>query len=148
MAKDAPEPAAKEFSRALAEARIGSDISDALDHMSVRMESENMRWTTMAIRIQREVGGNLAETLKITAATLREREMLRPPGSGAVGRRPPVGLHLVALPVLVFIYSTFVNYDYISLLWTTTLGVLMCLGGILAMVVGVFWMRKIVAIEV
>ena len=77
MAKDAPEPAAKEFSRALAEARIGADVSDALDHMAVRMDSENMRWATMAIRIQREVGGNLAETLRTTAATLREREMLR-----------------------------------------------------------------------
>ena len=77
VAKDAPEPAAKEFSRSLAEARIGADVSDALDHMSVRMDSENMRWATMAIRIQREVGGNLAETLRTTAATLREREMLR-----------------------------------------------------------------------
>ena len=80
---DAPEPAAKEFSRALAEARIGSDVSDALDHLAVRMDSDNMRWTTMAIRIQREVGGNLAETLRTTAATLREREMHRVMGRDA-----------------------------------------------------------------
>ena len=53
------QPAAKEFSRALAETRIGSDIEDALERMADRMDSENMRWTTMAIRIQREVGGNL-----------------------------------------------------------------------------------------
>ena len=73
VARDAPEPAGKEFSRALAETRIGADVSDALDHMAERMDSENMRWATMAIRIQREVGGNLAETLRTTAATLRER---------------------------------------------------------------------------
>jgi tight adherence protein B len=148
VAKDAPDPAGKEFSRALAEARIGSDVSDALDHMSTRMQSENMRWTTMAIRIQREVGGNLAETLKITAATLREREMLgrQVRALSAEGRLS--AYILLALPVLVFIYSTFVNYDYISLLWTTTIGLLMCAGGIIAMIVGVFWMRKIVAIEV
>ena len=66
--------------RALAETRIGTDVSDALDHMAARMDSQNMRWTTMAIRIQREVGGNLAETLRTTAATLREREMLQAPG--------------------------------------------------------------------
>ena len=77
VARDAAEPAAKEFSRALAESRIGSDISDALEHVAVRMESENMRWAVMAIRIQREVGGNLADTLRTTAATLREREMLK-----------------------------------------------------------------------
>ena len=85
VARDAPEPAAKEFSRALAETRIGADVSDALDHMADRMDSENMRWATMAIRIQREVGGNLAETLRTTAATLRERE-----GCAATcGRCPP-----------------------------------------------------------
>ena len=64
VARDAPEPAGKEFSRALAETRIEADVSDALDHMAERMDSENMRWATMAIRIQREVGGNLAETLR------------------------------------------------------------------------------------
>ena len=77
VARDAPEPCAKEFSRALAETRIGADVSDALEHMADRMDSNNMRWATMAIRIQREVGGNLAETLRTTAATLREREGLR-----------------------------------------------------------------------
>ena len=71
VARDAPEPCAKEFSRALAETRIGADVSDALEHMADRMDSNNMRWATMAIRIQREVGGNLAETLRTTAATLR-----------------------------------------------------------------------------
>ncbi len=44
-----------------------------------------MRWTVMAIRIQRDVGGNLAETLKTTATTLREREVAAPPGAHAVG---------------------------------------------------------------
>ena len=93
VAKDAPEPAAKEFSRALAEARIGSDVSDALDHMGARMDSQNMRWATMAIRIQREVGGNLAETLRTTAATLREREMLKRQVQDAVGGGPALRLH-------------------------------------------------------
>ncbi len=109
VAKDAPEPAAKEFSRALAEARIGSDVSDALEHMAVRMDSENMRWTTMAIRIQREVGGNLAETLRTTAATLREREMLRRQVRALSAEGRLSAYILIALPIGCFVYSMFVE---------------------------------------
>ena len=136
VAKDAPEPASKEFSRALAEARIGTDVSDALDHMAVRMDSENMRWTTMAIRIQREVGGNLAETLRTTAATLRERGMLRRQVRALSAEGRLSAYILIALPVLLFVYSYFVNYDYISLLWTTVIGIVMSVAGLISMGLG------------
>ncbi len=148
VAKDAPEPAAKEFSRALAEARIGADVSDALDHLAVRMDSENMRWATMAIRIQREVGGNLAETLRTTAATLREREMLRRQVRALSAEGRLSAYILIALPFLLLGYSLLVNYAYISLLWTNLLGILMSIAGLVAMVIGIFWMRNVVKIEV
>lgn len=148
VAKDAPEPAAKEFSRALAEARIGADVSDALDHMAVRLDSHNMRWTTMAIRIQREVGGNLAETLRTTAATLREREMLKRQVKALSAEGRLSAYVLIALPIGIFLYSTWANYEYVSLLWTRTLGLGMLGGGIVAMVIGIFWMRNVVKIEV
>ncbi len=148
VAKDAPEPAAKEFSRALAEARIGSDVSDALDHMGARMDSQNMRWTTMAIRIQREVGGNLAETLRTTAATLREREMLKRQVKTLSAEGKLSAYILIALPIGVLLFSTMTNYAYVSLLWTTAMGIAMSVAGLLAMAFGVWWMSKVVKIEV
>ncbi len=148
VARDAPEPAAKEFSRALAETRIGADVADALDHTAVRMNSENMRWTTMSIRIQREVGGNLAETLQTTTQTLRERESLRRQVRALSAEGRLSAYVLIALPIGVFLYSLRVNYDYIRLLWTTLPGIVMSVGGLIAMVLGVIWMRKIVKIEV
>lgn len=148
VAKDAPEPAQKEFSRALAEARIGADISDALDHMGERMNSDNMRWATMAIRIQREVGGNLAETLRTTAATLREREMLRRQVRALSAEGRLSAYILLALPIGVFLYSSMVNPKYVSLLWTTPIGIVMLIAGVISMAIGVFWMSKIVKIEV
>lgn len=148
VARDAAEPAAKEFSRTLAEARIGADVSDALEHMAVRMDSENMRWTTMAIRIQREVGGNLAETLTTTAKTLRERESLKRQVRTLSAEGRLSAYILIALPFFMFFYLTLVNYDYVSLLWTTPVGILLMVGGAIAMIVGIFWMRKVVQIEV
>ncbi|WP_392544893.1 VWA domain-containing protein [Oryzobacter telluris] len=148
VARDAAEPAAKEFSRALAESRIGSDISDALEHAAVRMESENMRWAVMAIRIQREVGGNLADTLRTTAATLRERETLKRHVRALSAEGRLSAYILIALPIGILLFSMYSNYDYVSLLWTTFLGLGMSIAGIISMVLGVFWMKKTVQIEV
>lgn len=148
VTRDTAEPARKEFGRAMAETRIGLDVADALDHMSVRMDSENMRWTTMAIRIQRQVGGNLSETLRTTAKTLRERESLRRQVRTLSAEGRLSAYILIALPILVFFYSLGVNYEYVSLLWTHPLGLLMSVGGVVAMIIGVFWMRKVVQIEV
>jgi tight adherence protein B len=148
VAKDASEPAAKEFSRALAEARIGADVSDSLEHMATRMDSENMRWAVMAIRIQREVGGNLAETLRTTAATLREREMLRRQVRALSAEGRLSAYILIALPLGLFLYMLWVNYDYISLLWTNILGIIMIGFGLVSLIIGIFWMRKVVQIEV
>ena len=55
---------------------------------------------------------------------------------------------LIALPIFVFFYMTRVNYEYLSLLWTTTPGLFMSVFGVVALVVGIVWMRKVVKIEV
>ncbi|WP_267896170.1 type II secretion system F family protein [Intrasporangium calvum] len=148
VARDAAEPAAKEFSRALAETRIGTDVADALEHAADRMESKALRWTIMAIRIQREVGGNLAETLQTTATTLRERESLfrQVRALSAEGRLS--AYILIALPIVMLLYMMVVNHDYISLLWTTGVGILMVVFGVILMLIGIVWMRRVVKIEV
>ncbi len=148
VARDSAEPASKEFSRALAETRIGADLTDAMERMAARMDSENLNWAVMAIKIQRQVGGNLAETLRTTAKTLRERESLRRQVRALSAEGRLSAYILIALPIGVFVYSYFVNYDYISLLWTHPLGLFMIGAGFVAMVIGIFWMRKVVQIEV
>jgi len=147
-ARDAAEPAAKEFARALAETRIGADLEDALDRMATRMDSTNMTWTVMAIRIQRHVGGNLAETLRTTAKTLRERESLRRQvlALSADGRLS--AYILIALPILLGGWMYVVNRAYLALLWTTLLGGVMLVFAAVAMTMGILWMRQTVKVEV
>ncbi|MFC7486703.1 type II secretion system F family protein [Knoellia sp. CPCC 206453] len=148
VARDSAQPAGKEFSRTLAETRIGADVSDALDNMSVRMDSEAMRWTTMAIRIQRDVGGNLADTLRTTAHTLRERESLKRQVNSLSAEGRLSAYILLGLPILLFVYMAWSNPAYTSLLWTRTVGILMLLGSGVSMVIGTLWMRKVIQIEV
>ncbi|MGL5866694.1 MAG: type II secretion system F family protein [Dermatophilaceae bacterium] len=148
VARDGAEPAAKEFSRALAETRIGADINVALDRVAQRMGSDSMKWVTMSIGIQREVGGNLAETLRTTAATLRERQMLKRQVRTLSAEGRLSAYILLALPIGIFLYSCKTNYEYVSLLWTRGLGLMMSGVGIVALLIGLVWMRNVVKIEV
>jgi tight adherence protein B len=148
VARDADEPSAKEFSRALAETRIGADLNESLDHLADRMDSKNMRWTGMAIDIQRQVGGNLAETLRNTATTLRDRQALSRHVRALSAEGRLSAYILIALPVGLFFYMLLVNRKYVQLLWTNPIGMGMSAGGLISLGVGVFWMNKVVKVEV
>ena len=132
----------------LDDALIGADVADALERVGARMHSLNMEWASMAIRIQRQVGGNLAETLRTTAATLREREALRRQVRALSAEGRLSAYILIALPIFLFLYLLKVNYEYIRLLWTTPLGWFMSIGGLVFMAVGIVWMRRVVKVEV
>jgi tight adherence protein B len=112
------------------------------------MDSTNMKWATIAIGIQRKVGGNLAETLRQTATTLREREALfrHVRALSAEGRLS--AWILIALPIAIFLWMLYVNGEYVSLLWKSIIGLAMSVMAIILMVIGVFWMRKVVEVEV
>lgn len=148
VARDADQPSAKEFSRALAETRIGADLNDSLAHLADRMDSQNLRWTGMAIDIQRQVGGNLAETLKNTAVTLRDRQALGRHVKALSAEGKLSAYILLALPVGLFLYLLTINRAYVALLWSTPIGLGMSAAGLISLAVGVFWMSKVVKVEV
>lgn len=148
VAADVAEPLGTEFGRALAEARLGGDVEDALERVAERMESEDMRWTVMAMRIQHDVGGNLAETLRATVATVRERAMLRRMVRALSAEGRLSAYVLIALPVGMGLYLFATNRDYLSALWTTLLGLAMLVVAAIGLVVGTVWMNKTVKVEV
>jgi tight adherence protein B len=148
VAQDVAEPSAKELSRALAETRIGADIGESLDRMADRMDSNNLLWTSMAIGIQRQVGGNLAETLRTTATTLRDRESLHRHVRALSAEGRLSAYVLIAMPVGIFLYMTQVNRPYVSLLWTTPLGLVLSVVGLVMLAIGMVWMRHVVNVEV
>jgi tight adherence protein B len=148
VVRDAAQPTAKEFGRALAETRIGADLEDSLDRLAHRIGSTNLEWTTMAIRIQRQVGGSLAETLRTTASTLREREALNRQVQALSADGRLSAYILLSLPIGLFFYMYWVNRPYLSQLWTTGMGLAMSAFAVVAMCIGIFWMRKTVEVKV
>jgi tight adherence protein B len=148
VVREGQQPITGEFNRALVEARLGVPIEDALDGVATRMQSRDFAWVVMAIRIQREVGGNLAELLTTVAGTLRERERLRRQVRvlSAEGRLSAWILGL--LPPGFALYLVLVRPEYLKPLVTDPLGLLLLGVGVFLLVVGAAWMSKAVKVEV
>jgi Flp pilus assembly protein TadB len=148
LAREETQPSSGEISRALAEVRIGVDLEVALGAVAERMDSDDMRWTVMAIRIQREVGGNLVEVLRNTVATMRERAFLRRQVRSLSGEGRLSAYILVALPIVVGGWLFYSSPSYMRPLYTTVTGVLMLGGAGVLFVLGAFWMRTLIKVEV
>ncbi|WP_036569246.1 type II secretion system F family protein [Nocardioides sp. URHA0032] len=148
VTREGSEPVSGEFRRALVETRLGVPLEDALEGVAQRFDSDDLHWAVMAIRIQREVGGNLAELLDTVAATMREREYVRRQVSALSAEGRLSAWVLGCLPVLFLLYMLLANRAYIMPLFTDPRGlVLLGFGGML-LAVGVFWMSRMVKVEV
>ena len=137
---------AAELGRALAATRIGSELEDELDRVGMRMRSEDWKWAVMAVRIQRQVGGNLAEVLLTTVQTLRERAATRRQVRALSAEGKLSAYILIALPIGLFLFLAWVRPEYIGLLWTTLPGVVMLVLTVILMGIGAFWMSRVVKV--
>lgn len=143
---DGVQPAAGEIARALTEARLGGELEDALERVAARMRSQDFTWVVMAIRISREVGGNLAEVLLTTVHTVRERGRLvrQVRALSAEGRLS--AYVLVAMPVGIGLWLFLVRRDYVRPLYTTSVGLAMLVAAALGLAVGSWWLSRIVKV--
>jgi tight adherence protein B len=148
VVREGHEPLSGEFRRALVETRLGVPIEDALESIGMRMESGDFEWTVMAIRIQREVGGNLAELLLNVAGTLRERDYLRRQVKALSAEGRFSAYILLALPPAIIAYMMLVNPTYLSPLIHTPQGFVLLGGMVLLMGIGSLMMKKMIKVEV
>ncbi len=148
VAQEATDPAASEFARALNEARLGGSIDDALEAMANRLDSEDFHWVVIAVTIQRQVGGNLAEVLETVAETIRERERLRRHVRGLSAEGRLSAWILILLPFAVAGYIMVVNPRYMESLIGTTGGLIAILIMLILMGIGTGWIRKIIQIDI
>jgi tight adherence protein B len=148
VSAEAPDPTAREFGRAIAEARLGRTVTEALNGIVDRTQSQDFEWAVMAIEIQREVGGNLAEVLQTVADTMRARNRLKGEIRALTAEGRISAIVLGALPFLLFSFLWFSNRDYLEPLITNVFGQIAIGVGILLMAGGLYWLKKIVDIEI
>jgi tight adherence protein B len=148
VSKEIAEPAGGEFTRAVSEIRLGRPVDEALSALGRRMGSEDFDWAMMAVNIQREVGGNLAEILDTVGETLRDRQAVRRQVKVLAAEGKLSARILTTLPFVIGLYVAKVNPGYMNLLFETQVGKLLLVSSSTLMLFGILIMRRMVRIDV
>ena len=143
-----PEPLSGEFRTAHEEINYGVPMHEALSNLATRIPLTDLRYLVIAVLIQREAGGNLAEILGNISHIIRERLKLvaQVRVLSAEGRMSAWVLGL--LPFAVMLGMTLSSPAYISVLWTDPIGVRLLWYGAGMMLIGVLWLRKLIRIRI
>ena len=148
VSQEVDDPMGEVLRRVMTEARLGRALEDSLEGAATRMRNPDFAWTVMAIRIQREVGGNLAELLLTVAETMTARERLRRDVSALTAEGKISAIVLGVLPLLLGLAMYVINPDYVGLLLTESIGNVMLGGAVILALVGFYWMKKTIEIEI
>jgi tight adherence protein B len=148
VAAESPEPTAREFGRAMNETRLGRSPVAALKQVADRMESVDFDWAVLAISIQREVGGNLAEVLQTAADTMLQRNRLRREMKALTAEGRISAIVLGSLPFFLFLFIFTSKREYIQPMLESTVGLAVLGGAFGLLLVGIYWLSKIVKVDV
>jgi tight adherence protein B len=143
-----PQPIAGEFKFAYEEINYGVPMNEALHNLALRVPLTDLRYLVIAVLIQRESGGNLAEVFGSISRLIRARLKLlsQVRVMSAEGRMSAWILGLLPLGVLVLMTVT--NPAYVRVLWTDPLGVRLMWYAAAVAAFGVLWMRKLIRIRI
>lgn len=148
ISEEMSEPIASEFRIVFEEVNYGFSMQEALLNLATRVPLTDLRYFVIAVLIQRETGGNLAELLDNISALIRSRLKLL--GTirvlSAEGRLSAWILTL--LPFAVAAVINLMNPDFMKVLWEDVAGQKMVAFALFMIVSGIFWMRKIIRIHV
>ena len=148
VVKETPAPLSQEFELFLKEQRLGVEFEQSLKSMEKRNPIPDFSLLVTALLINREVGGNLAETMETLGNTLRRKAMMEGTIESLTAQGKLQGIVMTGLPVLLGVLLNFMEPDAMSKLWTTTIGYVV-LGVIIVMeLLGYFMIRKITSIDV
>lgn len=148
VSKEVQDPMGKELRRVMTEARLGREVEDALEAVADRMASADFAWAVMAVRIQREVGGNLSELLLTVSDTMVHRERLRRDVAALTAEGKISAIILGLLPIGLGAFMWISNPVYMKPLGATTMGNVLLGVAIVAGVAGFAWMKKIININI
>lgn len=135
-----------EFASACEQIGFGVPADEALRQMAARSQSEDLRYFTIAVLLQRETGGNLAELLDNIAALVRQRQQLRLSVRALSAEGRLSAWILGILPFALAGVISLINPDLLSLLWTDPAGRAISLGALLMMAAGILVMRQMVRV--
>ncbi|MHB1282023.1 MAG: type II secretion system F family protein [Acidithiobacillus sp.] len=148
LSRDLSPPISQELALVVREQRLGVAFEDAIDHLAQRVPSQDVQLVSSALRISREVGGNLADTVARLGDTIRKRLMMEQKIKALTSQGRLQGIVMTALPALIIFALLQIEPQAMGALFNTMRGWAVLAIAILFEVLGYFWIRKIVSIEV
>ncbi|MFT5133388.1 MAG: tight adherence protein B [Gammaproteobacteria bacterium] len=148
LVKEQPAPISQEFELLLKEQRIGVDFEVSLKSMEERIPLQDFAMLVTALRINREVGGNIAETMESLGETLRRKAMMEGKIESLTAQGKLQGIVMTGLPVLLGVLLNFIEPEAMEKLWTTTVGWIVLAIIVVMELLGYVMIRKITSIDV
>ena len=148
VSSEIPGPLGQEFKLVTERIKIGRSMDDALQDTADRLNMAEFNFFCITIAIQRETGGNLAETLANLADVLRKRAQMKLK-IRAMSSESKASAYIVgSLPFMVFFMINWVNPQYLAGFFADQRLIITGLGGLVWMGIGVFIMAKMVSFEI
>ncbi len=143
-----PNPIGIEFRRISDSVRMGKSLEDAMWDVSARLNTPEFRFFIIALAIQRETGGNLAETLGNLSELLRKRRQLKLKIKAMSSEAKASAMIIGSLPFLMFTLLMVVNSEYMMILLNDDRGQLLMGGGLTWLSMGVLCMKQMINFEI
>ncbi len=148
LIKESPAPLSQEFSLLVRERMLGVDMDTTLENMERRLPLEDLSMCLSAIRISREVGGDLAATLEALADTLRRKLTMEGKIASLTAQGKLQGIVMSSLPIFLMLVLLKLEPDTMKLMFTTKIGWLVLMMIFFMQVLGFLSIRKITEINV
>jgi tight adherence protein B len=148
IADEMPDPAGKEFQRVFEEQNYGLPMKTALLNLLERVSLLDLKLFVVAVLIQRQSGGNLAELLGKISHMIRERFRIFRQLKVHTAQAKLTGIILMCLPPVMFLITLFLNYEYMKIIFEDPRGTWLLVSAGVLQLIGLLWIRKIVNIEV
>lgn len=148
MTKESKPPLATEFVTALHQVRMGIPLAEALSQIPQRIPSRDLRIAIASINLARETGGNLGEILSRIAETMRERRKIQGKITALTAQGKASGIVMGCVPFLLLAVLYFIEPALMGLLFSTLAGNIMLLLAVIMIALGMFFINKIVSIDI
>ena len=148
VAQEVPGPVGSEFKGIVERIKIGKTMEDSLQETADRLGIPEFNFFCITLAIQRETGGNLAETLSNLADVLRKRSQMKLKIKAMSSESKASAYIVGSLPFIVFGLIYWINPDYIGGFFYEDRLIVAGLGGLVWMSIGVFIMAKMVSFEI
>jgi len=148
MIKEQKPPLSQEFELMLREQRLGVDFDTAMKHMEQRLPLQDFILVVAALRISREVGGNLAEILETLAETLRRKHQMEGKIDSLTAQGKMQGLIMTMLPIFLLVVLAHMEPESMAPMFNTLAGWATLAVIAVMEVIGYVAIQKIVTIDV